>query len=280
MIVTLNGLTLNDPNSGLGIYLDEPIDGLGLAPIRTSTGTYSGRDGGYVGAQFYGMRLITFTGSLFSSAGAAGVEANRRALIAAASASAIALTIVTKAGNSYLINCYIDSLDIPVRKSINYAPFKLTLIAPDPTIYDNSTGGANTATVNLSIGGGVTWPIAWTPVVWAPGAQPTTINNTGTVPTYPVITLTNQMSSPMIMNKTTGQFFTLSGLTTAAGDIVVIDMKNRTVLLNGGSILPYMTSASTWWSLVPGNNSVALSTNNSTDTVVATVSYRTGYQGI
>lgn len=279
MIVAVNGYTINDPTSATTCYLDEPVDGLGLPPVRTSSGNYSGRDGGYVGSQFYGMRLITMTGRFFSSS-PANLEAARKALAAAVAASSVTLTITTNAGGQYLINCYLDELDMPIQKSPNTAPFSLTLIAADPIIYDNSAGGTMSATVNLSIGGGVTWPISWTPVTWAPGAQPTVINNAGQVNIYPVITLTNQMTSPVITNKTTGQFFSLSGLTTSAGDTVVIDMLNRTVLLNGGSVLPFVNTSSTWWALIPGNNSVALNTNNSADTVVATVTYKTGYRGI
>ncbi len=137
-----------------------------------------------------------------------------------------------------------------------------------------------TTTVNLATGGGITWPISWTPVVWQPGAPPTVINNSGNVPLYPLITLTNQMSNPTIKNITTGAFFSLTGFTTSAGDVVVIDMYNRTVLLNGGSVLPSVTTASSWWPLLPGNNSLTLTSTNSSDTVVAAVQWRSGYRGI
>jgi hypothetical protein len=279
MIYALNGFILNDPNSVNQCYLDEPIEGLGLPPVRTSAGNYSGRDGGYVSAQFYGMRLITLTGRIFSN-DAAELETARRNLAAAVASSTIALTITTNAGNQYLINCYLDSLDMPIIRAASKSPFKISLIAADPTIYDNSSSGGMSAVVNLSTGGGVTWPIVWNPVEWKPGATPTVINNTGDVPLYPRITLTNQMSNPMITNTTTGDFFALNGFTTAAGDLLVIDMYNRTVLLNGGSVLPSVTIASSWWALLPGENSISLTSTNSSDTVVATVSWRSGYRGI
>lgn len=277
MIISLNGYVLNDPNSVNSIYLDEPIDGLGLPPIRTSSGNYSGRDGGYVGSQFYGMRLITLTGTIFGTP--AELETTRRNLAAAVATSSVVMNITTNAGSQYLINCNIDSLDMPILRSANQAPFKISLIATDPTIYDNSASGLMSVSVNPARGGGVTWPITWK-ITWAAGSQPTTVNNTGNVTVYPTVTLTNKMTNPTVTNQTTGQFFTLSGLTTTAGDVLVIDMKNRTVLLNGGSVLPFVTSTSSWWPLLPGNNGINLTTNDGTDTTVATVSWRSGYRAI
>lgn len=278
MIVSVNGYVLNDPTNPNSAYLDEPIDGLGLPPVRTSSGNYSGRDGGYVGSQFYGMRLITLTGRFFSTSPVT-LEASRQALAAAVASSSITLTLTTNAGASYLITCNVDSLDMPINRSVSTAPFKLSLIAPDPIIYDNSAAAMSVA-ITRSVGGGITWPISWTPVTWAPGSQPIAINNTGGVIIYPVITLNNAMTNPTITNVTTGQSFSLNGFTTAAGDVVVIDMKNRTVLLNGGSVLPYVTTSSIWWSLIPGSNSVSLNSTNGADTVTGTVSWRAGYRGI
>lgn len=270
---------LNDPNSSIAVYLDEPIDGLTLPPVRTSSGNYSGRDGGYIGAQFDGMRLITLTGRIFSQT-AAGLETARKALAAAVPKGVpLQLLITTDGGSLYLIYCYYDNLLMPINRTKSKAPFNLSLIAPDPNIYDNSAGGLNSATVPLSLGGGITWPITW-PIVWNGGALPTTINNSGTVALYPLITLTNQMTNPMITNTTTGQFFFLQGLTTTAGDVLVIDMKNHTVLLNGGSVLPYVTLPSTWWPLITGNNTIKLSSGNSGDTVTALVQWRSAVRGI
>lgn len=277
MIISLNDFVLNDPSSSNAIYLDEPIEGLGLPPIRTSSGNYSGRDGGYVGSQFYGMRLITLTGTFFGTP--AAIETARRNLSSAVATSSVVMKITTNAGNLYLVNCNIDGLDMPILRSVNKAPFKISLIATDPTIYDNSASGLMSVTVTPARGGGITWPITWK-ITWAAGSQPTTVNNTGNVTVYPTITLTDKMTNPTITNQTTGQFFTLVGLTTTAGDNLVIDMKNRTVLLNGGSVLPFVTSTSSWWPLLPGNNSINLTTNDGTDTTVATVSWRSGFRGI
>jgi hypothetical protein len=204
----------------------------------------------------------------------------RQNLTTALSSGTVTMYVTTNAGKQYLINCYFDSLDLPVQKAPLQQKFGITLIAADPYIYDNSTSGAMSTPLQLAVGGGITWPIAWTPVTWAPGAQPAVVNNTGQLLIYPVITLRDVMSSPTVKNVTTNQFFTISGLTTSAGDVVVIDMYNRTVLLNGGSILGFVTTQSNWWGLQAGNNSINLTTNNSTDTVTGTISWRAAYRSL
>jgi hypothetical protein len=177
------------------------------------------------------------------------------------------------------MNTYIDALDMPINRTVTEAPFSLSLIAPDPTIYDNSAGGLNTVVLNPALGGGVTWPITW-PIVWSVGSQPISITNTGNVTIYPTITLTGAMTNPTILNVTTGQFFTLTGLTTSAGDVLVIDLLNRSVILNGGSVLNYKTSTSSWWPLIAGSNSIKFTTTNTADPVTGLLSWRSGYRGI
>ena len=279
MIVQVNGFSINDPTSLNSVYLDEPITGLGLAPLRTSSGNYSGRDGGYTGAQFYGMRLISLPGYVWAST-AAAFETARMALEAAVSSLSVTLSITTNGGSQYVVNCKLDSLDLPIQRTSTKTSFLLTLTAPDPIIYDNSAGGLNTVSIAPVGGGGVTWPIAWTPVVWAPGTLPQTVTNTGNVPIYPVITLTGPATNPTIANLTTGQFFTIQGLTTSTGDVITIDMLNRTVLLNGGPIYTYVTLTSNWIALQPGGNTIKFTTTNSSDTVTGTISWRSGYRGI
>lgn len=276
MIITANDLILNDPAGGF--LVDGDIVGLGVPDVRTSSGLLSGQHGGWVGAQFYGMRNIAIPGQIIADS-VGDYEDRRAALQAAVASNEVTLTIVTNAGHQYVIECNLIKLDIPFSNNPLTCRFNLELVAPDPIIYDNSASGLMSAPLSRVGGGGITWPITW-PITWASGTPPVTVNNTGEVALSPTIKLNNAMTNPTITNKTTGQFFTLSGLTTTAGDVVVIDMKNRTALLNGGSVLSLMTAASDWWLLLPGANTLELSTASSGDTVTGVIEWRAGYGGI
>ena len=118
-----------------------------------------------------------------------------------------------------------------------------------------------------------------TPVQWTSGDSITHVNNLGLMPSYPIITLAGTFHSPTILNQTNGKFITIE-TDTVANDKVVIDMKNRIITKNGGSIASYRTIDSTWWALEPGDNKILLQTDSSTDTDFATIRFRYGYGGI
>jgi hypothetical protein len=65
------------------------------------------------------------------------------------------------------------------------------------------------------------------------------------------------------MNVTTGKRVSLLGLSIGAGDYVEIDMRDETVRLNGNvalSLIQYLDVVnSSFWSLLPGSNSIVMS---------------------
>lgn len=276
MILYLNGYEINTITNR--VWLDVEIDGLELPPIRTTSGNNAGRNGGYVGPQFFGIRVIQLQGSIFTSNVSLHM-ATRKALESALQGSSVTLRILADDGNSYIVYCNITTFTMPLTKSQVSSPFNIVLIAGDPIIYDNATGTALTASLPRIVAGGYTYPVVY-PVVYAAGSGPTTITNSGSVAVLPVITLTGVMTNPMVTNVTTGAFIALTGLTTAPGDVVTIDMRARTVLLNGGSIFALASGMRNPISLIVGGNSLALTSVGGGDTVTGVVSWRSGSMGI
>lgn len=269
----INGFELNDPNNG--ITVDGEITGLGMPDIRTSSGVYSGRSGGYVGAQHFGLRNVSVPGQIIGN-NPAEYEAVRKALAAAVPLDTILpLEITTVAGNQIVLYCKLVKLDIPFVNNPITTRYNLELVAPDPVIYDNSAGGLNSLAISPVRGGGITWPITW-PITWTGSSGPVTAHNAGEVVMSPVVTLTGSMTNPILTNVTTDQFVDLTGLI-ANNSTVVIDMGAPSVLLDGGTALPYVSTASEWIGLVPGDNLLRLTTSNNADTVTGTVEWRTGY---
>lgn len=276
MTITLNGYLINDASTG--VWLDVQIDGLSLPLIRTSSGNYSGRDGGYVGSQFYGARDIALQGTV-NATNISALETTRKAFQTALTGQTVTMGIVTNAGASYVIYANLVDFQMPIPRGLFVAPFKIELLAADPTIYDNAGGGALTANVSRIVSGGYTYPVTY-PVTYAGATGPTTVTNAGTSAVYPTVTMTGTMTNPVLTNNTTGAFLSLTPLTTGPGDTVTIDMRQRQVLLNGGSIYGLVSGLSTFWSLQPGGNSISLTTSSGADTVTAVVSWRSGYMGI
>ena len=262
--------------------IQAPIAGLDNAAIRTAAGNYSGRDGGYVSTQFYGMRTIVVQGFYIG-----GTCEEADALRANLGDSLkirrlMPLYIETFSNKHYLCECYVTNYksDVTGPKS---GRFQITFLAPDPFLYDAGdladpyTGYLQQLFYKPTSGG---YEIPYElPVEWAVGNQATPVNNAGSVAVFPIFQLENQYTDPVITNLTTGKFMSLD-VTTTNGDLIYIDMKNREITLNGSSIASSRSIDSTWFDLVPGENLLALTTSNSGDKNWGIIKWRQGYEGI
>jgi hypothetical protein len=283
MIIYLNDYPINDISAGNKVFLNEPIQGLSIPPLRTTSGDLSGQDGGYVGAQLYGMRLITLTGWAEADNPTA-MEQTRRDFQAALSAGgSFSMTIVTDGGNRYLVTTYLSDFTMDISGNLLLGDWKVDLIAPDPTIYDD-TGDPLTATISKASSGGLlfssTSPVFGSNFLFTPGDPNASVSNSGIVMAYPVITISGQTTSPVITNVTTNQTFELDGYTTSSDSVTVIDMHEHTVTLNGGNAFGYVSQDSEFWGLVPDVNEISFTSGSGSDASTATLTWRPGLRGI
>lgn len=295
LVVTINELAINDGQSGF--FLDGEIAGLGFPEIRTSSGLIGGQDGGYIGAQFFGMRPITLTGRAYSN-DVVTTEDLRRQLQATLSPLAVELRITTYAGRRYLIYANVTKFDMPIDDSLNFAYFKIELLATDPVIYDDTAGAALSATINKAVPGGMffsgTKPWFGKTTYFTPGAPNASISNDSTVATYPVIVFQGKLSDPVLTNRTTGEVWSMESYSVSAGSVTQVDMQAHTVRLGttadlvdgrlpdgvGGSVFAYVSEGAEWWGIVPGVNEIELSTGSASDTQTGTLWWRPGLRGI
>jgi len=271
MIVTINSLVFG---ANTKLALSPPIQGLSIPPVRTSSGNYSGRDGGWLSSQFYSPREIVINGSVNGST-CAEAEAIACGLIEALPIrTPLAFDFSPDTGDEYSTEVYfIDiKMDIVSKKQI---PFQITLVAPDPYFYKNS-GAWIEEDIEKIVGGGYVTPYIL-PVEWDASSQPTIINNPTNTDIFPQIVLEGKFTNPRVANLTTGQFIQ-ANVTTTDGDIIIFDLKERTITLNGGSILP--TRSGTWWGLVQGDNTIEFSSEGGDDDTSGIIRYRPAYSSV
>lgn len=259
------------------------IQGLSSAEIRTGDGLYAGVDGGYVSSQLYGFRTIVITGFYIGN-GCEEADKLRRDLVTKLHIRYLyPIFIQSFSQKNYFTEGYLTDIKADIEGN-RAGEFQISLLCPDPVIYDGGDGTTeDSAWIEQPFfkegAGGfkITYP---TPVPWKAGQQSSIVSNTGTVSTYPIINLTGTFSVPItVRNLTTGDFLTLTGSDITDG-VVIIDMGQRVITLNGGTIASRRTIDSTWWSLVPGENRLVLETGNSDDTDYGMVRFKQGYEGI
>lgn len=283
MIIYLNSYPFNDVTAGNKVFLNEPIQGLEIPPLRTTSGDYSGQDGGYIGAQLYGMRLITLSGWVQADSPGEMEQTRRDIQAALTEGGPISMSIITDGGNRYIVSTYLSDFTMDISGNLLLCDWKVDLIAPDPTIYDD-TGDPLTATITKATSGGLlfsaTSPVFGSTFLFTPGDPNASVDNSGVVMAYPVITISGQTTSPVITNVTTNQTFELDGYQTSSDALTVIDMHEHTVTLNGGNAFGYISPDSEFWGLVPGVNEISFTSGSGSDVSTATVTWRPGLRGI
>lgn len=110
--------------------------------------------------------------------------------------------------------------------------------------------------------------------VLADGGQQFIVNQ-GSAPAAPTLSIEGPITNPRVLNNTTGEELRLL-FDLAAGETLVIDFRQRTVLLNGTASRYSAVEfpASTWWALQPGSNDVRLNALTAGSGAQVTVGWR------
>lgn len=262
--------------------LESPITGIDSADIRTASGNFSGRDGGYVSSQFYGTRTIVLTG-FYIGKDCDEADTLREELGKAVKIrQLLPLYITTFSNRQYLSEVYVVDFKSDITGPTS-GRYQVTFLAPDPFLYDAGDGadpytGYLQALFYKPTSGGYQIPYEL-PVPWAVGNTATPITNEGSVAVFPEFVLENEYTNPVIQNLTTGKYLQLN-ITTSPGDRIYINMKNREITLNDVSIAADRTIDSTWFTLEPGINRMALGTDESGDKNWGIIKWRQAYEGI
>lgn len=265
------------------IFTKIDIAGLEMPEIRLSSYEKAGEFGAFISNQLYGGRLITIEGGIYSSTQST-FESKRRALIDAIKISkdsdsvpeAKVLKFTTLDDLELQCNVFLRKFKMNKQKYC-YADFMIEFYAADIAIESQTLSSNGLSTL---ASGGAVYPIIY-PVIYGGSAAGTqTITNAGNIEAWPIITLTGILTDPIITNTTTGKYMSLD-ITLGASDTLVIDMKNKTIVLNGTTnSLSTKALASEWWWLDAGANIVTLATGSGGDNGLVTIEYRDSYLGV
>lgn len=280
MNILLNDLLTLSAEADDTAFHIKGVTGLGIADIRTSSFLFSGQSGGMVTDQFLGFRTVVINGIIGKNNDTrAQHKLDRKALIDALPiGTTIPVYITVFDGETYRIDANVTDAKVEYRQRGVTSDFLIQLTAGDPLFYSTDDGDEQTAHITRVTQGGYVTPYDL-PVDWASGSSPTVVTNNGETLYLPRIELHDQADNPVIINQTTGERFELD-INLVDGDDVIIDMRKRTVTLNGSNIIGNKTDDSLWWGLLPGPNSIVLDSNSGGDTVTADIYWRNGVRGI
>jgi len=140
--------------------------------------------------------------------------------------------------------------------------FTVGLVAPDPRKYSTQQ---KTLLVNAAnpVPIGITVPFTMPVTLTAQGVTGSgQVTNAGTFETRPVIVITGPTTSPALINVTTGQTVSWTGLVVPAGATLTADfnIQQATLSTTGGTLGAYRAADafSSWWTLPPGTSTIQL----------------------
>lgn len=248
----------------VGVLTD--ISGFDSPDVRESADDLIQQDGGIHGSFYYGRRPLTMSGIMLNPASTDARNQRWTKLSRASNAMRedAVLTWTLAGGEQQFLAVRRQQ---PLRATGGWQKeFQLSLVAADPRIYSQAQ---HTNNVNLSGAGGsggfafnMGFDLGFGLAVVSGQML---LTNAGNFPTYPVFVITGPVVNPTIQNFTTGATLYLT-YSLAAGEQLVVDTLNHTVLLGGTasrySAVDFPRSSADWLPFVPGVNDVRLAVDS------------------
>lgn len=287
LLLQLGNLTLDlNDHASTGLIISD-ID-LGYATVREVKTDLPGQDGEYDETAYFSSRGVTITGAAFP-----GPWGSRQTVLDRMA------PFLAPGVNAQLIYAFDDDVD-PRSLTIHHAPQWSSPISagrsspvsyqwtcPDPIAYGLSTHEVTIQSVEPGIGR--TYPRTYPRIYPA-----STVSNgqgfvdvDGNYPSWPVFRLYGACLSPSIywLDQATGEELgtqiVTSGITVDDGHFLEIDMKARTVLLDGDPTANRYSGVdfgnTSWGPLLPGLNLLRFQCASSSSDARAQVVYRPAY---
>jgi hypothetical protein len=251
----------------------QSITGWDSPPTAGQVIQRSADQGGWPAAQFYGPRVLTLT--IMASAPTQALRDIARGLLQ---------QVVPVNDLATLVYDEPVPKQVYVRRNASASVgetyptfcdvvFTIAMVAPDPRKYSVQPV-IDQIIMPVPVINPLSLPFT-TPVFYPGGVPPEatsiTAVNDGTYETRPTLTLTGPCLGPSVVNATTGQAITFTGLSLASSDVLVIDTDNRQSTLNG--VFYAADIGSQWWTLAAGQTQVYLNAFQSPGGATLTLNY-------
>jgi hypothetical protein len=253
------GVVLNGPAVVPFVDVTE-VDGLDSADVRQQTHDRDGFDGGWVDAEFETIRTVTLQGNIYADPFA--TEAFLDLLLAnyAPTKDPVPLFLATDYEQRYVL-C--KSLGMKFAKTSDrnngIVPFQVQLLCEDPRKYSLNVITAR-ASLQSFDNTGLGFPLAFN-FGFGSSSSSNTCNLflAGNRQSPGQMTIQGPVLNPRIVNDTLGITMEFS-LSLAATDQLVVDLGNRSVMLNGTANRRYSMTFSSqgWYMFQPGANTLRL----------------------
>lgn len=254
-----DGVELNSDVTVDAPFVDiEKVTGLSSAPFRVTERTREGMDGGFIDAEFEEPRTIVLDGTVYVNDFDLLEEyLDQLKENYAPAPSSRPLFFSAPGVGQRLLFCKSFGVryDWDQARRIGSSPIQIQLGAEDPTIYGVSLISEQTGLGEAETGRSYDKSYSYGYGPPAFGGR-VLINNVGNRPTGATITITGPITNPIITHDVTNRRLEFD-IVLSPTQSLVINLRNRTVLLNGtANRRSALLTSSRWFMLAKGNNAL------------------------
>lgn len=241
-------------------YISE-ITGLDSAEVREQSEDKPGTDGAKHGDFFAGRRPITIEGTIHVGSDSATIRNSRADRLLRASLALRQDAVLRWQETGGVPRQISLRRQQPTRLSgLRPKKFLVAMVAEDPRIVSQEEHSLSILAGALGTSGTdfpLDFPLDFQEVTGSAGTV--SVTNAGNGDAIPTFEIAGPIVNPRVLNNTTGeeQWFIV---TLAAGETLIVNGHDRSVLLNGAvdRYGAYDFTTSEWWTLQPGANDVRL----------------------
>jgi len=255
------------------------VDGLGLPDLRVQDDVRGYNDGYFSGRDFYGGRHLTFTLNIFAGNGNSAHQnwALMEAALIPQTSGTTQLQFQLAAGDSSkTINARVRGRQVRIdpEYTFGFIRAQVEMFCPNPKYYDQTV---NSLVLVPASSFGRTYNRIYN-MLYVPvsGGSTGVVSNNGWATTYPTITISGPATNPSILNLTTNQVLT-ANVVMGVNDVLVFDLENKTVLLNGTSVRNTLAGNSQWFGAGVGATNISFAASGSSSSTSATITYQNAY---
>lgn len=250
------------------------FQGFDYPSIKSAVADIPGKIGAAIVASSYGRRIISWNGEIVGS----DVFGERRDMLSALRQVGTMKLIQFTTYDNLDLQCEaeITKVDSPYNHMIQ--AFLIEAVAPDFRFYSQALHEDSMPESQIEGGTPIPTPV---PIDFdgSSGSGGLEIENAGNEDTPVALTIKGPGTGFTVRNDTTQQQFRIN-YTINLGDEIVIDTKNKTVLLNGTYNI-YSALEGYFWELTPGTNRIFFIADSDADeNTLLELEWRDAYNGI
>jgi len=271
------GEVLNGPDIATPFVDIVKVTGLDSAPYRETLRDHEGQDGGFIDAEFETGRDVILEGTAFCDI--TSVEPYLDNLKANFAPVTEPIPLYFKSSGVAERVIFVKPRGVKFEwetaRRIGMTAIQFLMYAEDPRIYDNNLqssvitfGGLATTGFGFPFGFNLSFGATVPP-------NGTFIVVLGNRPTPGILTISGPVTDPVIINDTDSKTLAIS-ITLGVGDTLVLDMQNRTAILNGVTNVRGSMTQADWFLFNPGSTFIRFGGASGTAVLTITDDFEDG----